>query len=132
MADNENMTSRGVRLTPTMWDECDRQVKKLQLKSRNEFIRDAIEFYLEWLDRPESTKFLTPALESVIGGKIRDTEERLAKILFRMAVEQNMMAHILAENSEYDEYSLQQLRGDCVREVKETNGTINLEKILRE
>ena len=71
---NENMTSGSIRLTPTMWNECDKRAEELGLRSRNEFIRDAIDFYMEWLDKPSSQKFLTPALESVIGAKVRDKE----------------------------------------------------------
>ena len=51
---NENMTSGSIRLTPTVWNECDKRAEELGLRSRNEFIRDAIDFYMEWLDKPSS------------------------------------------------------------------------------
>ena len=70
----ENMTAKSIRLTPTQWNECDKRAEELGLRSRNDFIRDAIDFYMEWLDKPSSQKFLTPALESVIGAKVRDKE----------------------------------------------------------
>ena len=70
----ENMTAKSIRLTPTQWNECDKRAEELGLRSRNDFICDAIDFYMEWLDKPSSQKFLTPALESVIGAKVRDKE----------------------------------------------------------
>lgn len=68
---------------------------------RNEFIRDAVEFYLEWQSRESSEKFLTLALESVFSAKLRDTEDRLSRILFKMAVEQNVLARIILEDGKY-------------------------------
>ena len=81
---NEAMPAISVRLRQEQIDECERLHKKLGLESRNDFIRDAIDFYCEYLRCPESVKFLTPALESVISAKIRDTESRLSNIQFKM------------------------------------------------
>ena len=101
------------------------------LKSKNEFIRDAITFYTEWLDSPVTQKFMTPALESVIGAKVRDSEERLARLLFKLAVDQNFLAHIVGNTYEYDEATLEDFRIQSLREVKETNGTFTAKDILR-
>lgn len=75
---NDAMPSKGVRLRVDQWEDCDRFSETLKMASRNDFIRDAIDFYLEYLRRNNSVKFLTPALESVISAKVRDSEERLA------------------------------------------------------
>ena len=64
------MGSTGIRFTEEQLRRCDEKSTELGI-SRNEFIRDAVEFYLEWLSRESSEKFLTPALESVfsaVGG----------------------------------------------------------------
>ncbi len=129
---NENMISKGVRLTPTTWDECDKKAEELGLRSRNEFIRDAITFYLEWLDSGKSVKFLTPALESVIGAKVRDSERRLTAFLFRLAVGQNYLAHIVGDAYNFDSDYLTEQYRDSAREVRETNGTLRLDAILSE
>ena len=84
---NEAMPAISVRLRQDQIEECERLYNKLGLESRNDFIRDAIDFYCEYLRCPESVKFLTPALESVISGKIRDTENRLSHLQFKTAVE---------------------------------------------
>ena len=128
---NENMTSGSIRLTPTMWNECDKRAEELGLRSRNEFIRDAIDFYMEWLDKPSSQKFLTPALESVIGAKIRDSEDRIARLLFKMAVELDMTMNVVAGGFKVSDDKLQQLRARCVQEVKKTGGTITFEDAVK-
>ena len=99
-----------------------------------EFLRacknDAIYFYLEYLRRNNSVKFLTPALESVISAKVRDSEERLARLLFKLAVDQNLLAHAVADCFEFSPVEIDNMRNDSVREVKETNGTIRTDEIL--
>ena len=128
---NEPMPSKGVRLRTDQWEMCDRMYEKLGLESRNDFIRDAVDFYIEWLERDKAEKFITPALESVIDGKLKDTEERLARILFKLAVGQNMSAHLLCSQFELDDREVEDLRQSCVRELKMTNGTIDTVSIMR-
>ena len=71
---------------------------------------------------------MTPALESVFSAKLRDTEDRLARILFKMAVEQNVLARIILEDGKYayNEEFVEQIRRHAVRHLKETNGTVSV------
>ena len=75
-------------------------------------------------------KFLTPALESVISAKVRDSEERLARLLFKLAVDQNLLAHAVADCFEFTLTEVDNMRSNSVCEVKETNGTIRTDEIL--
>ena len=127
---NDAMPSKGVRLRVDQWEDCDRFSETLKMASRNDFIRDAIDFYLEYLRRNNSVKFLTPALESVISAKVRDSEERLARLLFKLAVDQNLLAHAVADCFEFSPTEVDNMRIGSVREVKETKGTIRTDEIL--
>ena len=119
---NEAMPAISVRLRQEQIDECERFYKKLGLESRNDFIRDAIDFYCEYLRCPESVKFLTPALESVISSKIRDTESRLSNIQFKNAVAIEKLYLLLGDEYEKSEDELDEYREAAVRNVKQTNG----------
>lgn len=134
MTNNKNnqeaMPSKGVRLRVDQWEDCDKYYATLGLASRNDFIRDAVDFYIEYLRRNNSVKFLTPALESVISSKIRDSEDRIARLLFKLAVDQNLLARIVANTYEIDSDYLSKQRNYAVREVKETNGTVYVNEIL--
>lgn len=120
---NEAMPAISVRLRQEQIDECERFYKKLGLESRNDFIRDAIDFYCEYLRCPESVKFLTPALESVISAKIRDTESRLSNIQFKNAVAIEKLYLLLGDEYEKSEDELEEYREAAVRNVKQTNGS---------
>jgi len=125
----ETMGSTGIRFSQDQLDRCDAKSRELGI-SRNEFVREAVEFYLEWLNRESSEKFLTPALESVVEAKLRDTEERLARILFKMAVDQNVLAYTVVTDAYYDKVDVENMRLQAVNELKTTNGTLDVLRIL--
>ena len=125
---NEVMGSTGIRFSQNQLDRCNTKSRELGI-SRNEFVREAVEFYLEWLSRESTEKFLTPALESVFSAKLRDTEDRLSRILFKMAVEQNILTHYLMTDPNEQIY-IEDLRSMAVKELKETNGTLSVSNIL--
>ena len=127
---SEDMPAKSIRLTPEQWESCDRLYRQLGLPSRNDFIRDAVDFYIAWQSRESVERYLTPALESVIGAKIRDTEERLARILFKLAVDQNFLAHMIGDIDRYEEGYLEQRRIDSIHEVKRTNGSLTAKEIM--
>ena len=126
---NKAMGSTGIRFTEDQLRRCEEKSAELGI-SRNEFIRDAVDFYLEWLNIESTEKFLTPALESVFSAKLRDTEDRLARILFKMAVDQNMLAQVLIYQGKYTKDSVEEVRRRAVNMVRETNGTINATDLL--
>ena len=121
------MGSTGIRFTEEQLRRCDEKSTELGI-SRNEFIRDAVEFYLEWLSRESTEKFLTPAFESVISAKLRDTEDRLSRVLFKIAVEQNVLARIVLADGEYEfpEEAVEKMRRHAIQHLNETNGMLNL------
>ena len=47
---NLNYESRGVSLTPAQWASCDRLTERYGKKSRNLFIREAVDFYCARLE----------------------------------------------------------------------------------
>ena len=100
-------------------------------RTRNEFINKAIQFYLTYLNNQSSSEFLTPALESVIAGKIGDTENRIARVLFKQSVELAMMMHIVAGTNDVQPEDLNKLRKLCVDEVSKLGGKYTFEDVVR-
>lgn len=64
-------------------------------------------------------------------GTVEDSEHRIARLLFKLAVETSMMMNVLAAGMEISEEDLRQLRARCVREVKQTNGNISLKDAVK-
>lgn len=130
MKENNTLEARGVSLTKNQWERCERLSNENGYRSRNAFIRDAIDFYCSWLEKEQNERFLTPALESVIGAKIRDSESRISRNLFKIAVDLSILAKIVLDEDGggYDEDYLAEMRRDSIREVSETNGAIRMEQ----
>lgn len=53
-----------------------------------------------------------------------------ARLLFKLAVEINMMMNVLAAGMEISDEDLRQLRVRAIREVKQTNGRINFKDAI--
>ena len=120
---NQNYESRGVSLTPAQWDRCDRLAEEFGKRSRNAFIREAVDFYCAWLEKEHMERFLLPSLESVMGSMIRDSEGRIRNVEFKMATMIAELTLLLAEYLEYSDEDLERLRADAIRHLKETNGS---------
>ena len=120
---NQNLSAKGVSLTPSQWERCDRLTERYGKKSRNLFIREAVDFYCAWLEKDHMERFLLPSLESVMGSMIRDSEGRIRNVEFKMATMIAELTLLLAEYLEYSDEDLERLRADAIRHLKETNGS---------
>ena len=123
---SEKMSTKGIRMPEEQWEMCQEKAKELGYHNPSEFVRDAIDFYVEWTNRESSEKFLTPALESVVRGIVKDSEDRICRLLFKMAVDMNMLSHLVLQDYRYSDEELRELRRESVRIVSDTNGSIHL------
>ena len=127
MQENNNSNRIGVYINNELLARCDAAMEKTNADSRSEFIREAIEHYIAVLNMKESSRVLTPALESVIGSKIALTEDRISRLLFKLGVEVAMMSNILAATHNINEDSLSALRRFCTNEVAAIGGKYTFE-----
>ena len=129
--DNKTGKRIGVYISEELLDQCDAAAEKSGADSRSEFICDAIMHYIAVINMQESSRVLTPALESVIGSKIALTEDRINQMLFKVAVELAMQNHLTAGRYRYEDDYLDGLREYCVQEVKALNGRMDLKEIQK-
>ena len=126
MTKNES-TRTCIYIDQKLLSRCDAAIAMTDANSRSEFICHALEHYLSVLNMQSTSKVLTPALESVIGGKIAGTEDRISRSIFKLAVEMAMMNHILAAVNDIDTTDLDSLRQLCVQQVARLSGRYRLE-----
>jgi hypothetical protein len=98
-------------------------------QSRNEFIEKAVRFYAGHIAAKDGAAVLPESLVSVIRGTLDDSENRISRLLFKLAVELSMTMHVLAANKGVGEIPLARLRGKCVEDVRKSLGSVNLEDI---
>lgn len=94
-------------------------------QSQNEFIDKAIRFYAGYISGKEAVEFLPSVLVTALRATIQNSENRTARLLFKLAVEMDMMMNVLAVQMDVPDEDLKKLRAQCVRDVKATNGSIS-------
>ena len=99
--------------------------------SASEFIEKAILFYLGYLSCQENQDYLADVIPSTVKGIVDESSNRMGRLLFKMAVELAVIENILAAVCEVDRQELKRLRGQCVEEIKRTNGMISFEQALQ-
>lgn len=116
-------------------DETYERVEKLYkedgCKTKSEFIEKAINFYCGYLTAEDYRDYLPNVMTSTIKATLDGFENRMASLLFKLAVETAMMLHVTASNNEIDEEILSELRGLCVNEVKRLHGRVSLEDAVK-
>ena len=101
-------------------------------QSLTAFIEKAVDFYLDYLSANSAGLFLPASLKSYLDGRLGQLEDRLSSLTFKQAVEQDMVAGILADAFQFSEDDLHRRRAESVNNVKKTNGRISLEQRVRE
>lgn len=123
------MPQEKIKFALRMAPETQRMVKewypKDNCQTQNEYIEKAIRFYTGYISGQEATAYLPEALVAALRGTLQNSENRNARLLFKLAVEVDMMMQVLAAGMEVDPATLESLRAQCVREVKKTNGSIS-------
>lgn len=99
-------------------------------QSQNEFVEKALHFYCDYLTAGDCTSVLPPIYLSALKATIQSAEDRICRLMFKQAVELDMVMNVLAAGMEINEDILRSLRGKCVQNVKKTNGTVTLDKAV--
>ena len=125
------MAEEKVRFQMRIDPDTDRKVKAAMplahCRSQNEFVETALRFYCDYLMASDCTTILPPIYLSALKGAVQSTEDRICRLLFKLAVEQDMVMNVLAAGMEIPDEQLHALRGRCVQNVKKTNGSVMLD-----
>lgn len=116
-----------LRMAPETQQLVKEMCPRANCQTQNEFIEKAIRFYAGYISGEEATAYLPPALTKVTRGIVRDTENRICRLLFKLAVELDMVMNLLAAAMEIPEARLRELRVRCIENVKKTNGSITMD-----
>lgn len=128
------MAEEKVRFQMRIDPDTDRKIKSAMplanCRSQNEFVETALRFYCDYLTAGDCTA-VAPMYLSAIRGMVQDTENRICRLLFKLAVEQDMVMNVLAAGMEVPDEQLKALRGRCVQNVKKTGGSVTLDDAVR-
>ena len=128
------MAEEKVRFQMRIDPDTDRKIKTAMpltnCRSQNEFVEKALRFYSDYVTTEDCSSVLAPMYLSAMRATVQDSENRICRLLFKLAVEMDMVMNVLAAGMEIPDDQLQALRGRCVQNVKKTNGSVTLDKAV--
>lgn len=113
------------------WSKVEGHYQTDNCSTKNEYIEKAINFYTGYLDAQNASSYLPKLLSEILEAKLGMLGDRIGRLLFKLTVEESMVMHIIACDTDIDVPTLDKLRGRCVNDAKRTNGTISFKEILK-
>ncbi|MDL2234113.1 ribbon-helix-helix domain-containing protein [Ruminococcaceae bacterium OttesenSCG-928-L11] len=121
----------GFYIETDLLKKCDALLKPAGVNSRNEFVNEAIRQFVGSMEAQDSQQYLAEYITAAISGAVGISEKRLARLLFKQAVELSIMMNVLAAVADVDEPTLRRLRAKCVEDVKKSNGSVSFEDAVK-
>ena len=119
---------KGFYIEAEVLEQVDSLLEKADVKSRNEFLNQALKFYIGYLTSEKIENYMLSSISSVMHATVKDSENRMARAMFKLAVETSKLSHAIAFSHGVDEETLKKLQIKCMDEVKRINGTVTFEE----
>ncbi len=120
-----------MRISDDLLNDIELSMKAIGYKSRNKFIVDAVNFYIEQYQIAQ-LKTLPPSIETIISSNLNKLEQNLSSFLFKNAVETAMLVQVMATIVEIDPEDLKVLREQTTELVKHSLGNLDLEAMMKQ
>ena len=131
MPNNDNKERITVWMNPSVIKKCDANRILDNCASRSDFIENAVNFYSGYIASENNTDFLATVISQTLRGIIKSSEDRIARLQFKEAVELAKIVRMIAPLCRMKEGDLHQIHIECVDEVKRINGVLKLDSVLR-
>lgn len=95
------------------------------------FYRKSHRVYSGYVSSQTHTDFLSDVILESMAGIVKTSENHLARMLFKIAVEMAKLESMLAAINDMDEATMRRLHIRCVNEVKKINGILTMEEAVR-
>lgn len=130
MKKKDNKEATTLWLRPSTMEKVDAVLKIAHCRSRSDFAEDALRYYIDRVIADDLSGFISRELRDEFRKANIENENRMRSLIFRWAVELNMMCHTIAAHYRVDEIDRRELRAFAVEEVKNTGGQISFEHAI--
>lgn len=117
-------------IKPSSLELVDKLLEEDNCESRSEFIEKAVLFYAGFLTTKDNTQYLPNIVISTLRSIIAENDNRMNRMIFKLAVEIAIMENLMASDREISPIEMERLRGECAKEVKRLNGGFRFEDAL--
>ena len=109
-------------------DNVDNTINSLGKMSRAEFIREAVDFYIGYLNSLKASDYLSPMLSRAIKSEIESVEKNVSEMIFKLAVQSAVANIFIASGLNLDTSNIDYLTKCAATEIAKQNGIIDLKK----
>ena len=127
MGEEKSKVRKAFYIEEDILEQVDSLLQHADVKSRNEFLNQALKFYIGYLTSAKIENYMLSSISSVMHATVKDSENRMARAMFKLAVETSKLANVIAYSQEIDEESMGKLHVRCMEEVKRINGAVKFE-----
>ena len=127
MGEEKSKVRKALYIEEDILEQVDSLLQQADVKSRNEFLNQALKFYIGYLTSAKIENYMLSSISSVMHATVKDSENRMARAMFKLAVETSKLANVIAYSQEIDEESMGKLHVRCMEEVKRINGAVKFE-----
>lgn len=99
--------------------------------SKSSYIEKSIRYYTGYVSGKKSSDYLPDEVNKSVKNTMVSFENRISKLLFKISVELDMLMNVVAASINVDQDDLKRLRGQCVDEVKHTNGILDFDNAVK-
>lgn len=104
------------------YEEIESLLKTAGVESKSEFINKAIRFYMGFCRTKRADLYLLSTFSSALDGIVGISEERISRLLYKLAVEVAMQNRIIAYDRKFSESAIEKIRELSEDEVREIIG----------
>ena len=126
-SEEKGRVRKGFYIEEELLEQVDSLLSQADVRSRNEFLNQALKFYIGYLTSEKIENYMLSAISSVMHATVKDSENRMARAMYKLAVETSKLSHVIAYSHGVDEETLKKLQAKCTDEVKRINGAISFE-----
>ena len=127
MGEEKSKVRKAFYIEEDILEQVDSLLQQADVKSRNEFLNQALKFYIGYLTSAKIENYMLSSISSVMHATVKDSENRMARAMFKLAGETSKLANVIAYSQEIDEESMGKLHVRCMEEVKRINGAVKFE-----
>ena len=126
----EERTRIHTRITPETERKIAAAMPLSNCQTQNECVEKALQFYCDYVASQDCFSVLPPMLVAAIRATVQNSESHICRLLFKLAVEEALMGNLVAAGMDVALDTLRKTRVRCVKEVRETNGEIDMDDAL--
>ena len=124
----DNMKKYAFYMPKSLIDDVDNTINSLGKMSRAEFIREAVDFYISYLNSLKASDYLSPILSRAIKSEIESVEKNVSEMIFKLAVQSAIANIFIASGLNLDTSNIDYLTKCAAKEIAKQNGIIDLKK----